>query len=292
MRPPRYEEAARKLIAEVGLNREIGMSADELAIAIDMPASATARVLKLMTRVGTATLRETWNGTGGKKAFYTLLAGYEETDRRLKEQGIPWSAFAEANSSPKEVKARQKSPDTYRIPDSPFAGLAQLKKSDPRAELEVARRYRDQQAFITAKTKEFADMGLVFDPAAIKIDYDDARRRELEAIARVLPYVESVEKSNTNLEEQNRSIRIPQAELMNLRSEVRNQRDQIERLVREKGDIKDDVQRMLGDHKREVQGYKEEIDTLKADLRRIRGDQAVNGAVMRHEVNEAITKMG
>lgn len=290
-RPGRYEEGARKLIAEVGLNREIGMSAAEFAQAIDMPPSLVTRVLHLMVRVGTATKRETYHGQGGgKKVFYTFTGDFKETERRLNEQGIPWSAYIEENT-PKAAKSKPMTP-TPPPADSPFAVLGPLRKSEPRAELEVARKYRDQQAFIEAKRAEFETMGLVFDPAAIRIDFDEPRRHQLDAIVRVLPYVESLEKQNATLEEQNKIARAPIGELGALRGRVKSQTDQIEKLVREKGDIKDDVQRLMGDHRREVESYKEQIANLQGELRTLKGERAVNGAIGRHEANEAIARVG
>lgn len=284
-RPSRYDEGARKLIAEVGLNKEVATSATELAELIDMPPSVVSRVLNIMQRVGTARKRDEYSGTGGRKVFYTLVGDYAETIRLMKAEGIPWSAFVEEQS--RHVKGAPK-PQNGSVKS--LADLAPLRKSEPRAEIEVARKYRDQQAFIEQQRKMFADMGLELPAIPETITGD--RKVELEAIVRILPYVDSIENANRNLETQNKTIRQPQSELSEAKVTIQRQKDQIERLVAEAARGADKLRNEMDEVRQQLIDARRERDEARAELKQIKGDKAINGSITRHEVNAVIAKAG
>jgi uncharacterized protein (UPF0335 family) len=161
-------------------------------------------------------------------------------------------------------------PEAKAQPARSLTALAPLRKSEPRAEIEVARRYRDQGMFIAAQRKQFEEMGLQL--PEISSDLVPDRRLELEAIVRTLPYIETLEKSNERLEEQNRTIRQPFNELRDVRAERDRLKEQVERLVAEKLAIRDDVQQVMDRHRGEVKGFKDRIAQLEAEANRIRGN--------------------
>jgi len=267
-----YAGTFNKLVKSMGVGKTIELSGPEIAQLIDEPIGRVNRMLEVMRQAGTLDFELLNIGRGGRSARYTLRDDdLASTEAKMKAKGLYWSQYEqEAHSSQRPQQPRN------AVVRS-FAEIAPLRKDEPRAQIEVARKYRDQQAFIAAQREKFKEMGLVMpEPSPI---FDDERRRELDAIVRILPYIESIEKANANLEEQNRTIRAPMSELTELRSTAARQKDQIERLVREKGDIKDDVQRLMDDHKREVSRLKGEIETLTGQLRQIRGEKAINGAI-------------
>jgi len=268
-----YAGTFDKLVKSMGVGKIIELSGKEIAQLIDEPAGRVNRMLEVMRQAGTLDFELLNVGRrGGRSARYTLRDdNLASTESKMKASGLYWSEYEQ------ETHDRQRSSQPRNTVVRSFAEIAPLRKDEPRAQIEVARKYRDQQAFIVAQREKFKEMGLVMpEPSPV---FDADRRRELDAIVRILPYIESIEKANANLEEQNRTIRAPMSELTELRSTVARQKDQIERLVREKGEIKDDVQRLMDDHRREVSRLKDDVAALTGQLRQIKGDKAINGAV-------------
>lgn len=282
-----YPETVRKLILEMGINTRVEASAPELAVLINEPLGRVSRVLNVMHKAGTLDLEyEQQHGVkgGGRKPIYRITAGLTNTEERMRERGLAWSQWQERNV-PQPAPA-PKINGSHNGSVNALAALAPMRKSEPRAELEVARKYRDQEAFLTEERKRFAEMGFVMrEPEPL---YDLAREHELDAIVRVLPYLEGIERANENLTLQNKAIRQPISELTEARSLLARQKEQIERMVLEKQQVKDDVQKMVDDHRRALHEKDAEIGELKDRL----GVRRIDAAIGRVEVHEAVAKIG
>lgn len=276
-----YAATFDKIVKGMG-TKPIELSGPEIASLIDEPSGRVVRMLDVMKRAGTLK----FEFIDGRKPRYTLLdTDFASTEAKMHEKGIEWSAWRELNVSPQERQAKPQNGTVVRS----LSDLAPLRKSEPRAELEVARKYRDQQNFINAERAKFQEMGLELPEP--KLMYDEMRVVELEAIKRVLPYVESLETSNENLSTQNRTIRQPMSELTELRAKVKAQSDQIERMIAEKSSIADATRKMLDEYRSEIKELTMDRDSARTEIKRLKGEKSLNGALNAHEINKAADRV-
>lgn len=276
-----YAATFDKIVKGMG-TKPIELSGPEIASLIDEPSGRVVRMLDVMKRAGTLK----FEFIDGRKPRYTLLdTDFASTEAKMHEKGIEWSAWRELNVSPQERQAKPQNGTVVRS----LSDLAPLRKSEPRAELEVARKYRDQQNFINAERAKFQEMGLELPEP--KLMYDEMRVVELEAIKRVLPYVESLETSNENLSTQNRTIRQPLSELNEARATIDRQKQQIERMVAEASRGADAMRAKMDDLRQEMLDYKRERDEAVNELKRLKGERSLNGALTAHEIHSAVDRV-
>lgn len=274
-RPPSdYRVTYDKIVDLLGVGKTHKIVIGEIAEMTREPKGRVERLIDVATSIGSIEMSRS-----GSDVAYRVIDTFAEADAKVKAAGRQWH---------RSVQEKHRRPTPTFVARS-LSDMSPLRKSEPKAELEVARKYRDQQMFIDTERARFAEMGL--EMPAIAPAFDEQRRRELEAIVRILPYIESLERANDNLSTQNHTIRQPMGELTELRTQTRAQKEQIERLVAEKTRAADEVRKMIDQYKQEIRTLTEDRDSARAETQRLRGERALNGALNAHEINNAVDRV-
>lgn len=116
-------------------------------------------------------------------------------------------------------------------PIKSFSALAPLRKSEARALVEATRQYLGRWDVANAHAKALFDAHLIDDPGtilnALKLDH----RPEMDAVALVIPYIDELERTITNLGSQIDTLRGKASKFDDLEIAIRKLREQNNRLI-------------------------------------------------------------
>lgn len=284
IKPHPYIATVERLYKELGQGNEIKASMAEITALIGENGSAVTRVLSLLKQKKAAHVRYYLDPNhhkrgGGRHSAWTLDSDLDTA------RGIVTDRFgATIGANHKGGRPRKASPSQLvkqlgEIKLKPagavlksFSDLAPLRRDESHAFFEVARKHRDQQQFLTDERKRFADMGLTL--GDVKSVYDESTLAELNAVVKVIPYVEGLERENERLIGQNKAALQPTVELNDLRRQVRSQRDQIERMVAEKAEQQEAVRELENDHRNKMKSMRDQYSQLEEINRQLKAQIA------------------
>lgn len=265
-----WDRLLRDFVNVLDLGKEVMTNQQAMADALGTQTNAISKMTTMLRALGALEMRVGSDGTN-KRTFYKLLADLDEVQRRLKSRGWRLSSDAdyqkasgmvpnkEAHLFGKALKRRDAADSAPASEPRPeFAVLAPMRKDEPRALIEMARKYQERLSFIEAKRAEFSEMGIQFNPDAIEFTLDPM----LEHVGLVLPYVSMLEGTNERLQKEISTTRAPSAELAAVRAERDRQKEQIARLIREKAEAADALNNERSRLRAELLRKEREIEQL------------------------------
>lgn len=116
-------------------------------------------------------------------------------------------------------------------PEKPFAVIAPLRKSEPKALIEAARQYQHRWEVGRQHAQALYAEGLIGNVNEFLRGLDLAQDSELETVAKVIPLIEEFEKTITNLEKFQQPLREKAARVEPLEREIRMLKEQNVRLI-------------------------------------------------------------
>jgi hypothetical protein len=122
-------------------------------------------------------------------------------------------------------------PETKTVTLRSLDALAPLRKSEPRAFVEAARQYLARWEIAEKHAKALVEAGLAKDTDIILEALNLKEDNEFEAVAKVLPYIDELERQITHLEKSMAAVRDKAAKVTDLEVQIRKLHDQNTRLI-------------------------------------------------------------
>lgn len=256
----RTSKAARVLVEKLGVNTETVYMDREFATDTGVGVATVQDIRRFFMQKGL--LKTRWEPSPrGRRAYWTVLADlptfYKVIDDHFRDHDFlvagP-SRFATKMDAPThelepvdivvspDVKVTIASRETEEVraiagpePVKPTEVLRPLRKADDaEALIAAARQYADRENMLEKKIRELEAFGLHVDHEKMLEAVEWETDERLELVKNLLPYITKLENTNARLASEVVETRQAKARVSELERHVKAQREQIERLVRDK----------------------------------------------------------
>ena len=116
-------------------------------------------------------------------------------------------------------------------PIKDLKALAPLRKSESRAYVEATRQYLARWDVAKSHARSLFDAGLIDDVSTFLASLKVERRQDMEAVAQVIPYIDELERTISNMEKASETYRVRASQLDVAEITIRKLREQNSRLL-------------------------------------------------------------
>ncbi len=286
------DDAMRKLFTLLPKGEKIRTSVKEMAAILDVTPSFMQDINVALDFIGAKVTSFGGHPSGkGKVAFWTRVMDFQEAREALTEKGIDFSSHgrerinalrAEAGNPHPLYKAPPVTPEVAQQPEKVIQGtteegtrmaiagpdaprtlhesLVEVRRevAQPEALLAAVRQYAARDQFIEQEVKRFAEMGIELKPETLKVRKDP----RMEAVLPLLPYVDSLERKVQNFAKRIDDLQKQTSGAGEARHRITQQAEHINRLVKEKGALDEQLRKERTEHIGRLQEKDREIRRL------------------------------